>query len=547
MAAILAVVVAVQLVYPSDRTLPFTKVADVEIGGLTKREAIDYLFGTYGSSALTVKVAGTEINTTTDKAGVLVDFQKAADATARYPWWQRLVPFSLFYKSLVINARPEITIDEQLAKQFALTVQATCNKAVREASVAIQSGEVMLQPGADGRTCSDAAINQGLAGALLRHGTAQVTITSQAIEPAKTTALAKGQVEQAQKVIEHELTIAIDGERHEVSQETLASWVAFADNPSKSDFTVTLRDDAIHRYLETYKQLVYVSPIATDVHTLDGTETHRELGRAGQDIDYEATIGTIKRALQGKKTATVTATLKTVEPQLNYLHNYSQSQQGLERLLADIAGRKGNYAVSVTELGGMGRAANVNGDRKYVTASTYKLFVAYMVLKDIETGALKWEDVIVDGLNVRQCFEEMIVRSANRCALAYKARYGADTIVRKMRELGFASVEHNSTWWASANDLAKYMKQLERGQLLEGESRDFLLGLLKRQVWRYGIPTGIPSVTIADKVGFLEDYIHDIAIVYSPKGTYVLSIMTKGGSYGGMADVARQVHRYMNQ
>jgi beta-lactamase class A len=95
--------------------------------------------------------------------------------------------------------------------------------------------------------------------------------------------------------------------------------------------------------------------------------------------------------------------------------------------------------------------------------------------------------------------------------------------------------------------MALYMKKLERGELLQGESRDFLLGLLKRQIWRYGIPTGIPNVTIADKVGFLEDYIHDVAIVYSPKGTYILAIMTKGGSYSGMADVARRVNGYLEQ
>jgi beta-lactamase class A len=95
--------------------------------------------------------------------------------------------------------------------------------------------------------------------------------------------------------------------------------------------------------------------------------------------------------------------------------------------------------------------------------------------------------------------------------------------------------------------MALYLQKLERGELLQGDSREFLLSLLKRQIWRYGIPTGIPNMTIADKVGFLDDYIHDLAIVYSPHGTYILAIMTKGGSYSGMADVARRVENYLSQ
>lgn len=545
--AILAVVVVLQLLYPAERTLPFTKVADVEIGSLTKRDAIDYLFTTYTGADLTVSVAGTTIKTTTDKAGVLVDFQKAADAAARYPWWQRLVPFSLFYKSLVINAKPEITVDEQLAKQFAKKVQEKCNKAAKEATVEIKDGKVVLQPGGDGRTCSSEAVRKGLAAASLRGSSAQVVIKDEKVAPIKSTAVAQAQVDQATAMITSGLVVTVGTQRTVVPPETIAGWVKFADDPAKGTYAAVLDDGAIRNYLGSLKQAIYVAPVATNIYLLDGDETRREPGRQGTDINYDTTVAVVKQALQGKRAKTVTAATRTLTPGLNYVRNYSQTQHGLERLLADIVAQKGNYGVSVIELGGLGRAANVNGNRTYVTASTFKLFVSYMVLKDMESGGLHWEDVITDGLNVRQCFEEMIVRSANRCAIAYIGRYGAGNIVAKMHELGFASVQRNTTWWATPNDLALYMKKLEQGQLLQGESREFLLGLLKRQIWRYGIPTGIRGVAIADKVGFLDDYIHDVAIVYGPKGTYILAVMTKGGSYTGIADLARRVHSYMVQ
>jgi beta-lactamase class A len=541
------IVIALQLVYPADRTLPFTKVADIQVGSLTKREAIQYLFASYSSVELTVDVAGKPVKTTTDRAGVLVDFQKAADATARYPLWQRLIPLSLFYKAAVINAKPEITVDAQLAGQFAKEIQRQCDVPAQEASVTIEHGEVVLKKGADGRLCSDKQIQENLSSTLLRHGKATAQIIAQTTSPKKTNQIATAQFIQAKSIIDSGLTVVVAGKKMPVPRGTLASWVVFNDDVTKRIHTVDLSDAAIRSYLQSLSGDVYIAPFPTDVHTIDGRESSREAGRPGRDIDYDNTIAQIKQALLQNKTATVNAKVTDVTPPLNYLHNYSQSQRGLEKLLADIVAEKGNYAITVTELGGMGRTASVNGDRKYVNASTYKLFIAYVVLKDIESGALKWEDVITGGLNVRQCFEEMIVRSANRCALAYKARYGASAIVDRMHQLGFASVEHNSTWWTAPNDMALYMKKLERSELLQGESREFLLGLLKRQVWRYGIPTGIRGVTIADKVGFLDSYIHDLAIVYSPKRTYILTIMTKGGSYGGMADAARRINTYLNQ
>lgn len=541
------IVVLVQLIYPPERTLPFTRVADLGVGSLTKREAIDYLFSSYSSAPLTIDFGDTSMTTTIDKAGVLVDFQKAADAAARYPWWQRLIPFSLFYKSVVINAKPEVTLDTELAEQFVDKIKARCDRPVRDASVAINGSEAVLVKGTEGRVCNEIEIKRSLANTSFRHEKASAIVGVRTLYQKKTNQIATGQFERAKAIINSGLTIDVSNKKTTVPREVLASWVIFADNAQKQLYDVALNESAIQVYLQSLRGDVYVAPFPTDVHTLDGKEVSREVGRSGRDIDYAKAIEQIKQSLLNKKTTLVTTRVVNVQPPLNYLHNYSRSQLGLERLLADIVAEKGNYGITVTELGGMGRAASVNGNRSYVTASTFKLFVAYFVLKDLESGKLKWDDVITGGLNVRQCFEEMIVRSANRCAIAYISRYGGANIVGKMNELGFKSVKRDTTWWATPNDMALYLKKLERGELLQGESKDFLIGLLKRQVWRYGIPTGIRGVPIADKVGFLDDYIHDLAIIYTPRGTYILAIMTKGGSYGGMADVARRVESYLKQ
>lgn len=75
-------------------------------------------------------------------------------------------------------------------------------------------------------------------------------------------------------------------------------------------------------------------------------------------------------------------------------------------------------------------------------------------------------------------------------------------------------------------------------------STDRLLGYMKRQIWRSGIPSGVPGVTVADKVGFYNGYIHDVAIVYAPKGAYILAIMSYGGSNPNMSELSKRVYNF---
>jgi hypothetical protein len=85
---------------------------------------------------------------------------------------------------------------------------------------------------------------------------------------------------------------------------------------------------------------------------------------------------------------------------------------------------------------------------------------------------------------------------------------------------------------------------LNDGTLVKGANRDRLLNNLGRHPYRYGIPTG-SSGDVHDKVGFLWDYVHDAAIVKHPRGTYIMTVMTKGQSYAAIASVTREIERIM--
>jgi beta-lactamase class A len=65
--------------------------------------------------------------------------------------------------------------------------------------------------------------------------------------------------------------------------------------------------------------------------------------------------------------------------------------------------------------------------KQFVTASTYKLFVAYSVLKRIDGGTREL------GHRVPHCFNKMISQSDNACAESFQTSLGGLALLAKVR------------------------------------------------------------------------------------------------------------------
>lgn len=98
----------------------------------------------------------------------------------------------------------------------------------------------------------------------------------------------------------------------------------------------------------------------------------------------------------------------------------------------------------------------------------------------------------------------------------------------------------------TAQDEANMMEKLYNGSLLTSANRDFLFGFMNRQIYRSGIPAGSKGSVVTDKVGFLESWNHDMAIVHSPKSTYVLIVMSKYSSFSNISVLASRVYDFFN-
>ncbi len=217
----------------------------------------------------------------------------------------------------------------------------------------------------------------------------------------------------------------------------------------------------------------------------------------------------------------------------------------------------GNYGIAVQEVGGKQRMASYQADRSFVTASTYKLFVVYGILHDIEQGNHSLGSTTSLGLTVSQCIDAMLIRSNNDCGYPMGKLMGWNNLIALLKQQGFTNtdlynydVSGNPTSadkTSTAQDEADFMKQLVEGKLLTKDHTDLMLSRMKQQIYRERIPAGVPAgVEVADKPGWLTGIQCDTAVVYGTKSTYVISIMSTNTTPTQLASLSTLVYDYLN-
>lgn len=217
--------------------------------------------------------------------------------------------------------------------------------------------------------------------------------------------------------------------------------------------------------------------------------------------------------------------------------------------LADLPNQT-STAVAIVDLSDQGRGnASYNGDMQFTSASTYKLWVAYMMVQDVESGRRTWNSRI-NGTTWDDCFTKMIVNSDNACPETYLSANGYSKLDQAVANLGMSgqTAFTPGNMRTSANDLALMLQKLYRNELMSEDNKNKLYGLMARQQFRQGIPTGVGnSAVVYDKVGWLDAIVNDAAIVHGGKGDYILVIMTNGESWQYVAQLAAWINTEMNK
>jgi hypothetical protein len=329
------------------------------------------------------------------------------------------------------------------------------------------------------------------------------------------------------------------------SRDEIATWITIREDGAGA-LVLGADSEKISAYVATINKEVAVEPGTSNITIVNGYETSRTVAEPGKAINDNLLAVQLAEGLFSQDlNIIIDSQLVDVPPKIIYNNKYSASEEGLRAYVNDIASSK-NVRISLVQLDGNKWTASARETESIPAASTFKLFVALVLFDKMDKGEIHWGDAILDT-TVSGCFDRMTIASTNPCATEWINQFGRQYINDFIYARGFSNGTNflaSDAVHTTAADLTKFMIGLQNGSLIGGANRDRLLNSLSTHPYKYGVQTGSHGKAY-DKVGFLWDYIHDAAIVVHPRGTYVVTIMTKGYSYSTIADITRELERIM--
>ena len=235
-----------------------------------------------------------------------------------------------------------------------------------------------------------------------------------------------------------------------------------------------------------------------------------------------------------------------------------------------LAGREGSYSVVVHNLAN-GRAASLNADKVYYAASLYKLDVLLEVFRQRDAAQLDFGSLLTlekkyidldlktldaleilenDQVTVQDAVRAMTIVSDTPTAALLQDTVGAGRIDQTLASLGLGSTEsENRELPTTARDMARLLTAIAAGEGgVSAKSRDEMLSLLEQEGYRAGVIAGVPSeVAVAHKTGSYSDATHDVALVWGPKGPYIIAVLTdRSYDWDAIREVSRAVWDYFS-
>jgi len=548
---LLGAVLIFQVFYPGDRMLPFSSVKKLNYSSWLKTDVVKSLDDNYSNKEIGIFFNDNKFdNPLASNIGISTD-NSSLISKDLYPWYLRIIPTSILWASSVnsYNDKPVYKYDQAiLDKYIKEKIGSSCNVEPKNASLEVKDGKIVLVPEVDGAKCDIEVVKQKLASIEPEiQAESKVEIVADITKPSVQDAAALSLSKSITESIGDSVSMVVGNETKSIPSSELIKWLTFGVDGEK--LTYSFDSEKAKKYLnDNFASKVAIPAGTTTVATYDFVELSRDTGASGQVLNITGTLSNIKSFIEGE-VAKPSVAVSSVAPKVVYNRSYSSSNTGMMALIQNYADtHAGTYAVNITELGGSYRHASYNGGRSFVAASTFKLYVAYSTLLRIESGEWQWTDQTNGGRDLAKCFDDMLVVSDNDCAHAMLTRIGFTNITNEARAIGSSNTSFlGDNIVTTADDLNVLLVSLYNGQILSKQSsRDLLINTMKRNIYRQGIPKGT-GLVVADKVGFLWGLLHDAAIVYSPTGNYVLTIMTDGASWSNIAELSGQLENLRNQ
>ncbi|MDD2805721.1 MAG: class A beta-lactamase-related serine hydrolase [Elusimicrobiales bacterium] len=227
---------------------------------------------------------------------------------------------------------------------------------------------------------------------------------------------------------------------------------------------------------------------------------------------------------------------------------------GLEKLSRSYSGRVGIYIKDLET----GKTWDYNSKRQFPSASLIKVPIMAAIFEKIKagqlsldtqirltrsgrvggSGSLKW---VRDGtsLSVMEIIYKMITESDNTATKMLIDAVGMDYLAAGFRALGLertnitpegmslSSRPVRRENYTTAREMGSLLERIYAGELVSREASEFMLDVLKHTKSRSRLRKGLPlGWEIGHKTGLLRRNCHDVGIVFSPRGDFVIAVLT---------------------
>jgi beta-lactamase class A len=235
---------------------------------------------------------------------------------------------------------------------------------------------------------------------------------------------------------------------------------------------------------------------------------------------------------------------------------------------AALTGREGSYSVVVHNLAS-GRYAAINEGQVYYAASLFKLELLLEAYRQRDAGELDFAQLLTveekyveydlktlealgilegDQVSVHDALRAMAIASDTPTAVLLQDTLNAARVDQTLASLGLTDSKNASRDLpTTARDMARLLTAIAAGEggITEASGNE-MLSLLQQEWFDDGVPAGVTGETVVShKTGSYSDATHDVALVWSPAGPYVIAVLTdRSYDWTAIRDVSRAVWDY---
>lgn len=242
-----------------------------------------------------------------------------------------------------------------------------------------------------------------------------------------------------------------------------------------------------------------------------------------------------------------------------------------EAVEKSLEGSKGTYAIAIKNLK-TEESFYLNEHRSFEAGSLYKLWVLATTVQQLEKSNLNEEEQLnqsvrhlnaafgidpdsaelTDGvvtLTVTQALNQMITISHNYATYLLVEKIGNPLIRDFLRNTNLKESVLEDPSRTTTYDLVQFFEKLYKGELSTPEGTRKMLDILKKQKLNDKLPRYLPEGTVvAHKTGEIDYLTHDVGIVFSDKGDYIIAVMSESafppGAEERIAELSKNVYDY---